>query len=58
MSLVNDILTFWFEDPTGLTAKSRKVWFTKDPDFDQAIRDRFMPVYEQAAANDLDHWLD
>lgn len=55
-SQVDDILTFWFEDPTGLTAKNRKVWFMKDPAFDQEIRDRFLAVYEQAATGQLDHW--
>ena len=58
MSQIDEILTFWFGDPSGLTAQNRKEWFAKDPAFDQAIRDRFLPVYEQAAAGLLDHWQD
>jgi uncharacterized protein (DUF924 family) len=56
MSLIDEILTFWFEDPTGVMAKNRKAWFAKDPAFDQAIRDRFLPTYEQAAVGQLDDW--
>lgn len=56
MSLMDDILTFWFEDPTGVTATSRKVWFAKKPAFDAEIRDRFWVAYEQAAAGQFDTW--
>lgn len=56
LSSIDDILTFWFEDPTGLKAKNRKVWFSKDPAFDQEIRDRFLAIYKQAAAGQLEHW--
>ncbi|MBF2027613.1 MAG: DUF924 domain-containing protein [Oscillatoriales cyanobacterium C42_A2020_001] len=55
-SQIDDILTFWFVDPTGLATKNRKAWFSKDLAFDQEIRDRFLAVYEQAAAGQLDHW--
>ena len=57
MSSVNEILDFWFgtsqEDTAGI---ARKVWFTKDPGFDQTIQTRFMADYQQAAAGKLYHW--
>jgi uncharacterized protein (DUF924 family) len=54
----DEILGFWFErSPTEPTTwKYRKAWFSKDPNFDQEIRTRFLPVYEQAAAGELDFW--
>ena len=47
-----DILSFWFDrSPTeARESKARKVWFSKDPEFDQAIATRFGSAYEQAAA--------
>jgi uncharacterized protein (DUF924 family) len=56
MTQIEAVLTFWFQDPTGQTAISRQEWFAKNPDFDQAIRDRFLPLYEQAAAGQLADW--
>lgn len=53
---INDVLTFWFEDPTGQTASYRKVWFSKNAAFDQEIRDRFLDLYEQANYGMLAHW--
>lgn len=53
---IEDVLTFWFQDPTGQTATNRKEWFTRDPTFDQEIRDRFLPLYEQAASGQLEPW--
>lgn len=55
-SQINDILAFWFEDPTGQTTTYRKVWFSKNADFDQEIRDRFLGVYTQAKDGVLTHW--
>lgn len=31
-------------------------WFAKDPAFDRAFRERFLPLYEQAAQGRLAHW--
>jgi uncharacterized protein (DUF924 family) len=36
--------------------QSRKVWFAKQPDFDQAIHQQFLSVYGQAAQGQLDAW--
>ena len=59
MSAPEEILGFWFgrEGEEGY-GEFREAWFTKDPGFDREIRDRFEPVYEEAAAGNLDHWKD
>lgn len=57
MSRIEEILNFWFGDPQSPTyGRSRKVWFLKNPEFDQDIRDRFLADYQQAAAGALQHW--
>ncbi|GAB4173791.1 MAG: DUF924 family protein [Coleofasciculaceae cyanobacterium] len=57
MSQVQEILEFWFGKPDDLDyGKSRKVWFIKNPEFDREVRSRFLPVYQQAAAGELDDW--
>lgn len=58
MPQIEDIIRFWFDrspHESG-TGSYRKVWFSKDPAFDQEIETRFRSVYEQAAAGELDHW--
>lgn len=54
-----EILDFWFgrEDEEG-HGEFRDEWFTKDPEFDREIRDRFEPVHEEAVAGGLEHWKD
>ena len=57
MSQVQEILEFWFGKPDDLDyGKSRKVWFIKNPEFDREVRSRFLPVYQQAVAGELDDW--
>jgi uncharacterized protein (DUF924 family) len=59
MACIDDILTFWFDDPDVADSeygKQRKVWFVKNPAFDQEIIDRFLSTYEQAIAGHLDDW--
>lgn len=57
MSPIEQILNFWFGNPESASyGKSRKVWFSKDPNFDQDIRDRFLPDYEAAAAGKYNGW--
>lgn len=48
-----EVLSFWFGDKLEM----RKVWFVKDSDFDTEVRSRFLPLYEQAAADHLDGWI-
>ena len=57
MSAPQEILDFWFrsEDEEGY-GEFREAWFTRDREFDREIRDRFEPVYEEAAGGGLDHW--
>lgn len=45
-----DILNFWFEEIEP------QQQFTKDPDFDQEIRQRFGKVYEQIVSGETTHW--
>ena len=59
MSTPGEILDFWFgrEGEEGHGA-FREAWFTKDPEFDREVRDRFEGAYEEAAAGNLEHWKD
>lgn len=57
MSQADAILQFWFGKPDEADyGKSRKVWFTKNPEFDDEVRSRFLNVHNQAAASKLDDW--
>lgn len=57
MLQANKILEFWFGKPEEPSyGKPRKVWFTKNPEFDQEVRSRFLSVYQQAAAGQLNDW--
>ncbi len=57
MLQVNEILDFWFGKPEDADyGKIRKFWFTKNLEFDQEVRSRFLSVYQQAAAGQLDEW--
>lgn len=57
MSQAKEILEFWFGTPDDADyGQQRKIWFTKNPEFDQEVRSRFMQHYEQAAAGQLDDW--
>jgi len=44
-----DVVAFW-------QAAGTDKWFTKDAAFDAAIRARFLPTYEAAAAGRLSQW--
>ncbi len=59
MSKPREILDFWFgrEGEEGY-GEFREAWFTKDPEFDREVRDRFEGAYEEAAADRLEHWKD
>jgi len=46
-----EVLGFWFEEHA-------RDWFVKNPDFDRAIRNRFLALHEAAAAGHLAHWAD
>lgn len=48
------VVQFWFDgtDAARLAA-SRNAWFRKDAAFDDAIRQRFLPLWQRAAAGEL-----
>ena len=50
-----EVLEFWFGDDAE-RGRARKAWFVKDPAFDAEIRERFLPLYEEAAAGKLPSW--
>ena len=52
-----DVLAFWFgrEGEKGY-GEFREAWFSRDPDFDREVRDRFEDVYEEAVAGELEAW--
>lgn len=59
MANFQEILNFWFGTPTQLNyGKPRDVWFSKNSDFDQQVKTRFLSDYELAASGKLNHWQD
>ena len=54
-SSARDVLLFWFGGPAD-HGKRHKRWFKKDPALDREIRERFLPLYEEAAAGRLAGW--
>jgi uncharacterized protein (DUF924 family) len=59
--VADDVLAFWFcealQDSAAGSERSKR-WFTYDPDFDAEILRRFGHLPEQAAAGNLDAWMD
>ncbi len=54
--LAEEILNFWFGSPKSVDyGKERSFWFTKNPEFDKELGDRFLLAYEQAARGELDY---
>jgi uncharacterized protein (DUF924 family) len=49
-----DVLLFWF-GPAAERGKPHKRWFVKSEAFDREIRERFVPLCEEAAAGKLAH---
>ena len=53
------IYDFWFGGPKlDEFGQSRKVWFVKDPAFDEEVRRRFIATFESAERGELQHWRD
>ena len=53
------VLDFWFGAPgSSEFGSTRKVWFSKDADFDAAIRERFGALVESALRGELEAWSD
>jgi uncharacterized protein (DUF924 family) len=49
-----DVLLFWFGPPAE-RGTAHKRWFVKNEAFDREIRERFLPLYGEAAAGKLAH---
>ncbi|MFA5081692.1 MAG: DUF924 family protein [Hydrogenophilaceae bacterium] len=47
-----ELLDFWYADDM------RERWFASTPELDRMIRLRFEPMWQQACAGELTHWLD
>ncbi len=45
-----DVLAYWFAE--GMAAR----WFNADEAFDQEVRQRLLPLYEEAVAGRLERW--
>ena len=57
LSAAREVLDFWFGAPgTPDYLQPRKAWFSKNPDFDAEIRERFGSRIEAAIAGSLDAW--
>ncbi|KZL48356.1 hypothetical protein A2T98_18495 [Nodularia spumigena CENA596] len=53
------ILEFWFGHPDAPDyGKPKADWFRETAEFDQEIRNQFLPDYQKAAAGYLDDWID
>jgi uncharacterized protein (DUF924 family) len=48
------VLLFWF-GPAAERGKPHKRWFTKSEALDREVRERFLPLYEEASAGKLAH---
>lgn len=52
-----EILEFWFgKDLKKNPLKNAKDWFTKNPEFDEEIREQFKPTLEKIAAGEHADW--
>jgi uncharacterized protein (DUF924 family) len=57
MDRANEVLDFWFGSPDSVEyGTERDFWFSGGAEIDAQIRDRFLALYEEAAAGTLDHW--
>ena len=50
-----EVLRFWFGDGAEV-GRLRSEWFRKDSEFDARLRERYLALYEQAAAGALAEW--
>lgn len=60
MELYEEVLGFWLGplDASGRASKEQAArWFTRDPAFDQEIRERFGALYEEILRGEHQGWL-
>jgi uncharacterized protein (DUF924 family) len=58
---IEDVLEYWFGalDASGCAdAEHVKRWWSKDPDLDHEIRERFAPIQSAALSGSLTSWCD
>ncbi|MFB2896547.1 DUF924 family protein [Aerosakkonemataceae cyanobacterium BLCC-F50] len=59
MANFQEILNFWFGTPDRSNyGKPRNIWFSRNSEFDQLVKTRFLSDYELAASGNLNHWQD
>lgn len=57
MLQAKEVLEFWFGTPYDADyGQQRKIWFTKNPEFDEEVQLGFLSHYQQAATGQLDDW--
>ena len=49
---IHDVLSFWYSD------KMKKQWFSSTPELDAELEQKYESVWEEAANNHLDSWMD
>jgi len=53
---IEDVLAFWFGPPGAPPLANATHWFSADPAFDAAVRERFEGLVSRAAAGELEAW--
>ncbi len=59
-NMVNNIIVFWFgalDADSMPSEEAMQRWWQKDAEFDNVIKERFLPLVEKASAGELDDWL-
>jgi uncharacterized protein (DUF924 family) len=54
-----EILDFWFGAPfdeTAIPKEKREMWFQKGKDYDEIIKEKFLPLHDKVAKGELDRW--
>lgn len=54
-----EVLDFWFGAPfdeTAISKEKREMWFQKGKDYDEIIKEKFLPLHERATKGELDRW--
>jgi len=59
MTTPQDVLDFWFgAEGSEEQGTHREIWYKSTPEFDAEIEQRFGRAYDDAAAGNLDSWMD
>ena len=58
---IDEVMTFWLGDvdDRGISPpEAQKKWWTKDPDFDALVRERFGALHQAVVAGEHESWRD